>query len=342
PLCEMMNKNVKNVRVDRIANLIQEYDIEQVIHIKGRENCLADYLSRYPGVEDDKLNDIEYGLEIMTLRKRTNVQYNENNYDFNSDPGSSSLQLKTARETNSELTEENVENFDNESDDEGEEPIPQIIPKNFSSNHFDITILKTEQQHDPAIQQIIQNLNNHPDSTMKDGIIYKLLNRIHNTGTKTQIVYLPTSMIKPLLYAVRNDSMTGVPPPDGLFQLIGTDLCGPFKRTPRENQYALVLTDHFTRHVTALALPDCTAQTTASTLFNDYFCKFGISLVILSDQGPHFQNMLMQNISKLIGYNHIYSTPYHPQTNGIVERFNATFVPQLAKLQDSEDNNWDE
>ncbi|CAF2096549.1 unnamed protein product, partial [Rotaria magnacalcarata] len=39
---------------------------------------------------------------------------------------------------------------------------------------------------------------------------------------------------------------------------------------------------------------------------------------------------------------HIYSTPYHPQTNGMVERFNATFIPQISKLQDTEDNNWDE
>ncbi|CAF1506419.1 unnamed protein product [Didymodactylos carnosus] len=193
-----MNKNVKNVRVDRIANLIQEYDIEQVIHIKGRENCLADYLSRYPGVEDDELNDIEYGLEkqMFSTMKTTMILIRIL---------IRSLQLETARETNSELSEGNVQ----KSDDEGEEPIPQIIPKNFSSKHFDITILKTEQQHDPAIQQIIQNLNNHPDFTMKDGIIYKLLNRIHNTGTKTQIVYLPTSMIKPLLYAVHNDPMTG-------------------------------------------------------------------------------------------------------------------------------------
>ncbi|CAF1282589.1 unnamed protein product [Didymodactylos carnosus] len=102
------------------------------------------------------------------------------------------------------------------------------------------------------------------------------------------------------------------------------------------------MTDYFTRHITALALPDCTAQTTAQSLFNDYFCKFGIPSVILSDQGPHFQNILFENIQKLIGYNHIFSAPYHPQTNGIVERFNSTFVPQISKLQDAEDNNWGE
>ena len=39
-------------------------------------------------------------------------------------------------------------------------------------------------------------------------------------------------------------------------------------------------------------------------------------------------------MTRLIGYNHILPTVCHPQSNGMVERFNATFVPQLAKLQD--------
>ena len=43
-----MNSSVKNRRVDRISILLQEYNIEKIIHIKGQHNCLADYLSRYP------------------------------------------------------------------------------------------------------------------------------------------------------------------------------------------------------------------------------------------------------------------------------------------------------
>jgi transposase InsO family protein len=133
-----------------------------------------------------------------------------------------------------------------------------------------------------------------------------------------------------------------VPPPDGPFQIIGIDFCGPLKTTPRGNKYVLVITDYFTRYITAVPLPTCTAEKTAETLFNEFFCKFGVPEVIVSDQGTHFQNQLMTHIQHLIGYNHIYSTPYHPQSNGIVERFNSTFIPQISKLQDHEHNNWDE
>ncbi len=55
PLCHIITKTVNNARVDRIANLIQEYNIEQVIHISGRHNYLPDYLSRYPREQDDEL-----------------------------------------------------------------------------------------------------------------------------------------------------------------------------------------------------------------------------------------------------------------------------------------------
>jgi hypothetical protein len=133
-----------------------------------------------------------------------------------------------------------------------------------------------------------------------------------------------------------------IPSPEGPFQMIGMDYCGPFKRTPRGNQYVLCITDYFTRWVTAIALPDCSAQTTAQALFDEYICRYGVPLSILSDQGTHFKNQLMESMAKLMGYNHIFSSVYHPQSNGMVERFNATFVPQIAKLQDRENNNWDE
>ena len=133
-----------------------------------------------------------------------------------------------------------------------------------------------------------------------------------------------------------------IEPPAGPFQLVGIDYCGPFKRTPRENQYVLCITDYFTRWIIAIALPDCSAKTTAEAIFNEYICRYGVPVTVLSDQGTHFNNQLMDAMAKLVGFNHVFSTVYHPQSNGMVERFNATFVPQLAKLYDRENNNWDE
>ncbi|CAF1583993.1 unnamed protein product, partial [Adineta ricciae] len=79
PLCHIMEKSVHNKRVDRITHLIQEYNIDKVIHITGKENCLPDFLSRYANDIDDDLFEIDYGLEnkqsilaSMVLRSHTN------------------------------------------------------------------------------------------------------------------------------------------------------------------------------------------------------------------------------------------------------------------------------
>ena len=62
PLCNMMKSTVKNRRVDRISILLQEFNIEQIIHIKGQHNCLADYLSRHPIPREEEIFDEDYGI----------------------------------------------------------------------------------------------------------------------------------------------------------------------------------------------------------------------------------------------------------------------------------------
>ena len=112
----------------------------------------------------------------------------------------------------------------------------------------------------------------------------------------------------------------------------------------RENQYVLVITDYFIRHITVIDLPNYAAETTAQILSNEYFCKYSIPSTIISDQGLHFQNQPMQNIQKVNRIQlHTYIVrPHHLQTKGVVKRSNNTFIPQISKVQDTEHNNWDE
>ena len=393
PLCHIMTKTVKNARVDRIANLIQEYNIEQVLHISGRHNCLPDFLSRFPRELDDDLFDIEYGLDSK----------NESQHSTSSTANILAHMVLRPRVNNKVVKDIVVTDSSTSSIDQNSSLLLDTNSQShstkscvFTSNYFDLVKLKDEQQKDKRIHYIIEQLRAHQKNipfVLKGGILYKLHLPSRSSKSKIRVIYLPSSMIRTLLYAIHDDPMSGghfsfertyhklkhhywwpdmkqsirrhiqscllccqyntnrqkkqgrlrsITPPEGPFQMIGIDYCGPLKRTPRDNQYVLVITDYFTRHVSAISLPNCTADITAESLFNEYFCKYGIPSVILSDRGPHFNNQLMSNITRLIGYNHIYSTPYHPQTNGIVERFNSTFVSQLSKLQDSEHNNWDE
>ncbi|CAF3483567.1 unnamed protein product [Rotaria socialis] len=123
------------------------------------------------------------------------------------------------------------------------------------------------------------------------------------------------------------------------FSIIGMDFCSLFVESPRENKYVLVVTDLFTYFVTAIPLSTNTAEITALTLFRHIFCRFSVCFTLITDQGTHFNNHLMRALQHLLGYNHILSTPYHLQTNGVVERFNASMVVQVSKLQKKHHNN---
>ena len=408
PLCHIMEKTVRNTRVDRITHLIQEYNIEKVIHIKGRENCLPDFLSRYYNDRHDDLFEIDYGLQsrndsntlvstLTQLRPDSSFSHKKEKEDILAVMAlRSRFKQHQSIPANDQLNKNVTINNKSDSAQKNISSSHSTFMTKLSNNQFDLTKLREEQQHDPTIRDILKRIHIHSNKhsfVLKDNLLYKLITPSRHSKRRMEVIYVPSSMVKSLLQACHDDPMTGahfsfdrtynkikyhywwpnmknsikkyiescipckqfniarykkhghlrpIDPPEGPFLLIGVDYCGPLKRTPRENQYVLIITDYFTRHVTAIALPNCTAETTAQALFNDYFCKYGVPAVILSDQGSHFRNQLMENIRLLIGYNHIYSTLYHPQTNGIVERFNATFIPQIAKLQDTQDNNWDE
>lgn len=76
--------------------------------------------------------------------------------------------------------------------------------------------------------------------------------------------------------------------------------------------------------------------------FTEEFCfKFGILRRSIS-QGTHFNNELMKNLTALLGRNHIQTSTYHSQSDGLTKNFKSTFHPQLAKFQNSKLQDWDE
>lgn len=102
------------------------------------------------------------------------------------------------------------------------------------------------------------------------------------------------------------------------------DIVGPLPKTKRGHEYVLVVSDYATRYPEAIPLRRFTAVTVAEELMQ-LFARYGVPEEILTDQGTNFSAQLLKELYHLIGVKPIRTTPYHPQTDGLVERFNHTF-----------------
>ena len=82
----------------------------------------------------------------------------------------------------------------------------------------------------------------------------------------------------------------------------------------------LVFQDYFTKHVLAYVTPNQTAKTIAKFLYGGYISIFGALARLLSDRGTSFTSSIIEELCKILGIQWLWTMPYHPQTNGLVER----------------------
>ena len=106
------------------------------------------------------------------------------------------------------------------------------------------------------------------------------------------------------------------------FYQIGIDIVGPLPRTQRNKKYIVVAMDYLTKWPEARAISEDTAEKVAEFIYEQIICQHGCPQIILSDRETHFNNNLIKKLLEKFSINHLLSTPYHPQTNGLVERFN--------------------
>ena len=117
---------------------------------------------------------------------------------------------------------------------------------------------------------------------------------------------------------------------------IAIDVLGPLPVTGAGNKYILIVADYFTKWVEAFPM----ANQEASTV-REVVCRFGVPLLIHSDQGRNFESVLFAEMCRLLGIKKTRTTPYHPQSDGMVERFNRTLEAQLSKFADHNQKDWD-
>lgn len=124
------------------------------------------------------------------------------------------------------------------------------------------------------------------------------------------------------------------------FQRIAMDIVGPLEKSSAGHQYILVVSDYATRYPEAVPLRSTTTPKIINALIQ-LFSRVGIPEEILTDQGSNFTSRLMRLLYRQLGITAIKTSPYHPQTDGLVERFNQTLKNMLRKFVSDTGRDWD-
>ncbi|KAI2645879.1 Retrovirus-related Pol polyprotein from transposon 17.6 [Labeo rohita] len=124
------------------------------------------------------------------------------------------------------------------------------------------------------------------------------------------------------------------------FERIGMDIVGPLPKSGCGHEHILVIVDYATRYPEAVPLRNATAKSIAQELFL-LASRVGLPSEILTDQGTPFMSRLMADLCRLLRVKQLRTTVYHPQTDGLVERFNQTLKQMLRRVTAEDKRDWD-
>ena len=119
------------------------------------------------------------------------------------------------------------------------------------------------------------------------------------------------------------------------------DILGPLPTTHDGNQYILVFSAFYMRWPEAFALPSVEASRIAQLLVDEILAWHSAPRTLLSDRCPNFPSSVIQSICQIMNTRLLHTTAYHPQTDGLVERFNATLCEGLSIYVSTHQKDWD-
>ncbi|KAK8923848.1 hypothetical protein KSP39_PZI019755 [Platanthera zijinensis] len=120
------------------------------------------------------------------------------------------------------------------------------------------------------------------------------------------------------------------------------DLIGPFPQANRQRKFVLIMIDYFSKWIEAKALAKTTSQIVKNFIWGEIACRFGISLAIITDNGPRFVSLELENFCKQLGTELRFLSLHHPRSNGQVEAANKLIVNLLKKKVINLKGNWAE
>ena len=119
-----------------------------------------------------------------------------------------------------------------------------------------------------------------------------------------------------------------IPIPKERFSHVHVDIVGPFP-PDQGHRYILTMVDRTTRWPEAVPIQDITAETVLQAFLVTWVARYGVPHTVTSDRGVQFTSTVWQSAMQRLGIGVSATASYHPQSNGIVERFHRTLKDAL-------------
>lgn len=300
-------------RLARWAVRLQQYDFK-IVHRKGKEHIVPDTLSRAVPVVD--LVEVGFDSEIVSDR-----WYQQMKRRVAEEP----LRYPQWRLSEGRLFKYVKPSFSPVS--EPSECWKQVIPKD---HRLKIIV----QAHDPPTAGHMGILKTYERVASKyywPKLRCDVAKYVRNCET--------CAAHKPDLRGPKG-LMTRQPRANQPWEVISSDLMGPFPRSSKGNQYILVVTDEFSKFSLVFPLRRATAEAVTKRLEEEVFLVYGAPRLLICDNGPQYRSKQLQKLTSDYKVHIRYNANYHPQANP-TERYNRTLKTMLAIYVKDNHRSWD-
>ena len=126
------------------------------------------------------------------------------------------------------------------------------------------------------------------------------------------------------------------------FESIAIDTVGPFTKSQTGNRYAITIQCELSKFVIIEPIPDKQAKTLAKAFVEKVVLVHGCPIQIKTDLGTEYKNEIFEEVNKLLSIEHKFSTAYHHETVGSLERNHKCLNEFLRSFVNADFDDWDQ
>jgi transposase InsO family protein len=120
-----------------------------------------------------------------------------------------------------------------------------------------------------------------------------------------------------------------IPVPVKKFSHMHVDIVGPLPTAASGEKYLLTVIDRTSRWPEAIPMTEITAERCADSFVEGWISRFGVLDVVTTDRGTQFTSSTWACLASKVGFQHVLTSAYHPQANGMVERLHRQIKDAL-------------